>query len=373
MATQCVLQLLQKGDISGFTRSKTLLILREQTHSVDVKLKYMLKSVTLPTRMEMMPLCFSSIRSQMILLSKYCTVSHLNWRRTFGEQCSVSSDILIKTWNESNWLLSQRETHCNSLSLVLLLLGPQSELNEQLLELLVAVVDTELFKTLGTRKKTRSNQARVRLSECCVQYRLWWVDWWDHTCCAVGPQSHRCPEGQWLRSLCCCGRFHPAKVASFKLVIHSAVQTHEGIFMTPLSTFRASDWFIFCTIHVKVRPYIDLAKASRAATACSKFKGLIIWNANTHVDTKLLRDTWHNKQQNAWGTRTLRSLPLLLWQWVSCEWVPPRGLSYQHPAAAKQQHICAQSASFVHIWTSKSTNGTVLTFARWSRRGSLVM
>lgn len=43
---------------------------------VSYRAEFTDKKVLLHTRMEMMPLCFSSIRSQMILLSKYFTVSH---------------------------------------------------------------------------------------------------------------------------------------------------------------------------------------------------------------------------------------------------------------------------------------------------------
>lgn len=46
-------------------------------------------------------------------------------------------------------LPNQQRTHCNPLCLILLLLRSQGELNEQLLELLVAVVDAELLKTVG--------------------------------------------------------------------------------------------------------------------------------------------------------------------------------------------------------------------------------
>lgn len=44
-------------------------------------------------------------------------------------------------------LPKQQRTHCNSLCLILLLLRSQSELNKQLLELLIAVVDAELLET----------------------------------------------------------------------------------------------------------------------------------------------------------------------------------------------------------------------------------
>lgn len=81
MAAQCVFQLLEKGDIAGLSRSQTLLILKKKvfnfTHSDRDNIVYrQTTKVVIRTRMEMMPLCFSSIRSQMILLSKYCTVSH---------------------------------------------------------------------------------------------------------------------------------------------------------------------------------------------------------------------------------------------------------------------------------------------------------
>lgn len=50
-------------------------------------------------------------------------------------------------------------THCYSLCLILFLLRSQSELNEQLLELLIAVVDAELLKTVG--RNIRNMHAEV--------------------------------------------------------------------------------------------------------------------------------------------------------------------------------------------------------------------
>lgn len=46
-------------------------------------------------------------------------------------------------------------------------------------------------------------------------------------------------------------------------------------------TLKANDWFNFWTSQVKARPYMALANESRAESACSKLKGLIIWNKHT--------------------------------------------------------------------------------------------
>lgn len=55
-------------------------------------------------------------------------------------------------------LCNQQRTHCNSLCLILLLLRSQGELNEQLLELLIAIVDAELLKTVHRNiREMRSN------------------------------------------------------------------------------------------------------------------------------------------------------------------------------------------------------------------------
>lgn len=105
--------------------------------------------------------------------------------------------------------------------------------------------------------------------------------------------------------------------------------THESC------TFGARDWLIFSTNQVKVRPYMALARASRAQTACSKLSGLIICEENISISTL----NWKQKTKST--QLSIYKWPPLLWLWVSCEWVPPQGQSHQQPAAGKQQHICS--------------------------------
>lgn len=105
MTAQCVLQLFQKGSITGLSGSQALLILNKQSHYLTIQYNKIFlyestsyrrqtnKLVIVRTRVEMMPLCFSSIRSQMILLSKYCTVSH--WHQRRREQHCVSAEVQI--------------------------------------------------------------------------------------------------------------------------------------------------------------------------------------------------------------------------------------------------------------------------------------
>jgi len=85
----------------------------------------------------------------MILLSKYCTVSHYKIRtEMFCKQRyrHLTSVKLVCFDYPTNKL-----TYCNSFCLVFLLLRSQGELYEQLLELLVAVVNAKLLKTGGRR------------------------------------------------------------------------------------------------------------------------------------------------------------------------------------------------------------------------------
>lgn len=56
----------------------------------------------------------------------------------------------------------QQLTHCNSLCLILLLLRSQGELNKQLLELLIAIVDAELLKTVRRNKREHLGQMYKR-------------------------------------------------------------------------------------------------------------------------------------------------------------------------------------------------------------------
>lgn len=58
---------------------------------------------------------------------------------------------------------------------------------------------------------------------------------------------------------------------------------------------------------------------------------------NTKMKTK--------KKKKAYVYLSIYKWPLLLWLWVSCEWVPPQGQSHQQPAAGKQRHIC----SWLHL------------------------
>lgn len=65
-------------------------------------------------------------------------------------------------------------------------------------------------------------------------------------------------------------------------------------------TLRASDWLIFSTSHVKVRPYTALAKASRAASACSKFSGVIICINIKTAQWKMPKCTSNNWKPEEW-------------------------------------------------------------------------
>lgn len=89
VVAQRVFQFLQKGNVAGLAGSQAFFILQLLAWFIwsfpsTALCSLLITSLISPTRMEMMPLCFSSIRSQMILLSKYFTVSH--WNTTFGRE-----------------------------------------------------------------------------------------------------------------------------------------------------------------------------------------------------------------------------------------------------------------------------------------------
>lgn len=65
-----------------------------------------------------------------------------------------------------------------------------------------------------------------------------------------------------------------------------------------------------------------------------------------HLEDKYLDFNTKMKTEKGYSSYlSIYKWPLLLWLWVSCEWVPPQGQSHQQPAAAKQQHIC----SWLHL------------------------
>lgn len=101
------------------------------------------------TKMEMMPLNFSSTRSQMILLLKYWTGSHCTERGGQQLEGSTLSPGSPRAWLPMTCRVRQESTYRNALCFVFLLLRLESQLNEELLQLLVAVVDAELLKAEG--------------------------------------------------------------------------------------------------------------------------------------------------------------------------------------------------------------------------------
>lgn len=120
------------------------------------------------TRMEIIPLCFCSTKSQMILLLKYGIGSH--WKRKkrwpileevlfFAHMKNASSKnkkagCLLHWWSKAfSVIVVQRQkgggkirSYLYSFQFIFLLLCFQGHLNQQLLELLIAVINAELLK-----------------------------------------------------------------------------------------------------------------------------------------------------------------------------------------------------------------------------------
>lgn len=194
----------------------------------------------------------------------------------------------------------------------------------------------------------------------CVAQEMWTDNVINQTCCAGGLQIHKCPAVLWGWSSYCCGGVRPAQqitnpsrqIRTYKQSKSTEQQRHK----CQKCTFGARDWLIFSTNQVKVRPYTALAKASRAAMACSKLSGLIICERNIHLMAR-------PKKKKTSPT----SISLFICDLFSfgCEFLVSECLPKGRAINSQQLEnnntsvlVCTSTWDLEHIWTPSKTSRT---------------
>ena len=177
------------------------------------------------TKRAMIPLCFSSTRSQIILLLKYGTGSHCKWniskKQAIEKQFSVCVSLFLQIRSQESHEYT-RNDYFNPLHLVLLLLGLEGELDEKLLQLLVAVVDAKLLEA-ENRIHHRNSLRTLSFHMIALEVSARWcvispVDVENLEAIDVQQTNHRFPGGILQTSdtdmnfgswkICCGWKFH---------------------------------------------------------------------------------------------------------------------------------------------------------------------